>query len=806
MPLRLLISLFLTAASLAAAALLVDWNLHTVTGPVTTGTVFAGVPAAATATTAANLAVTDLVTAGSPGHSGLIWSGGNPGPNKLNLQRWDHPNDNPALSGDGNGTPNNWLQFGIHAQAGFSLHIGSIEVAAWRNGAGAPAAWAVQSSADGGQSWQPFGAVHTQNTTGDFSFHPVTFNGAAAGTHFLIRFIATGPTGGTGNLHINKFVINGSLSEVPPPVTVAILPDSLVVEPGQLVSLMASADGAAIRFTLDGTPPDGGSTLYTGPFPITSTTSVRAAAFGLDGQAGPVAARTYTVFEPLGTPNLLIIVGSEVGCGDLHCHGGVNIATPALDSLAYDGIRFTQFTSTGGGAHAAQFALLTGRVAARSGMGGAPPAPAAVGWRAEEWSLAESLRRRGYQTAFIGEWLLGDAAGSHPNDQGFLLFHGLPHALGHHPPLVENRTVVEPAPDPQQLLASLTRRALDHLAEAPQPFALVFQPPAVVPAAGTSLAGPHGDRIEALDAATAQLLTALDARGLSDRTLVVFLGTGGAPRTAAGGSNALFRDGAGTTWEGGLRTPLLARLPGILPAAMANLSLIWLPDLMPTFASLVGGGLAPDRPLNGTPRPAALTGKQTRPAAHDTALGFRHHAGQWQVASVRQGRWKSHLAITNIDPQNTNPTAGNQLYDLHIDAEERINRAAQQPAIVSSLNTIATEAAATLPAAGATDLPEPKPAVDGDVSTLIESDGSTTVTYRFIRPADSLDDFYAIEHSADLAAWSVFGIAPFVVAVNPLAAHREEVNVAVPLGEAPLDGEKRFIRLRADRPANPSPP
>lgn len=801
---RLLICLILTAASLAATPL-VDWNLHTVTGPATTGTVFSGVPAA-TAATAANLTVTDLVTASSPGHTGLVWSGGNPGPNKLNLQRWDHPNDNPAQSGDGNGNPNNWLQFGITAQAGFLLNLDSIEIAAWRNGAGAPTAWAAQTSADDGQSWQPFGTVHTQTTSGDATFHPVAFNGSATSTAFLIRFIATGPPGGTGNLHLNRFVVRGSLTAAPPPLLVTIMPQTPVVGPGQLVTLAASVDGAPIRFTLDGTEPDGSSTLYTGPFPISSSTTVRAAAFGPDGQAGTIATRDYTVFAALATPNLLVIVGNEVGFGDLHCNGGVTIATPALDSLAYDGIRFTQFTTAGGGAHASQFALLTGRVAARSGMGGVPPAPAAVGWRAEEWSLAESLRRRGYHTAFIGEWLLGDAAGSHPNDQGFVLFHGLPHALGHQPPLAENRTIVSAAPDPQELGATLTRRALDHLAEAPQPFALVFQPPAVVPAVANSPAGPHGDRIEALDAAVAQLLAALDARGVADRTLVVFLGTGGAPRTPGGGSNALFRDGAGTTWEGGLRTPMLARLPGTLPAAMDSLSLIWLPDLMPTLVSLVGGGLAPDRPLDGTPRPAAITGAQSRPAAHDTALGFRHHAGRWQIASVRQGKWKSHLAITNIDPQNTNPATGNQLYDLHIDAEERINRAAQQPAILASLSTIATEAAATLPHAGSTDLPEPKAAVEGEVSTLIDSDGSTTVTYRFIRPADSLDDFYGIEHSADLSAWSFFGLTPFIVAVNPLAAHREEVSVAVPLGTPPLDGGKRFIRLRADRPASPTPP
>jgi arylsulfatase A-like enzyme len=501
--------------------------------------------------------------------------------------------------------------------------------------------------------------------------------------------------------------------------------------------------------------------------------------------------------------NLLVIVGNQVGFGDLQCNGGVNIATNALDSLARDGIRFTQFTTTGGGAHAAQFALLSGRVAARSGMGQSPPAAGAVGWRAEEWSLAEMLRRKGYQTAFFGEWLMGDAPGSHPNDQGFQVFHGLPYSLAMNPPLVANRETVTAAPDPQTLLATLTARAAEHIAEAAEPFALVFQPPVVVPATGASRGGPHGRRIEALDAAIGQLLTALANRGVADDTLVIFLATGGARRTADGGSNGLFRDGAGTTWEGGLRVPLLARLPGTLPAGQTNLSLLWLPDLMPTLAALTGAGLAPDRPLDGLPRPAAFTGTTTRPGGGETAFGYRHHNGQWQVATVRQGKWKSHLAIANIDPENTNPTTGSQLYDLHIDAEERINRASQQPAVLASLAALAAQAAASLPPAGATDLPAPKDPVEGDVSTVIESNGVTTVRYRFVRPADSLDDCYQIEHSDDLTGWHGLGIASFITSAEPLSGHREDVEIAVPLGTPPLDGPARFIRLRAQRPANP---
>jgi arylsulfatase A-like enzyme/Zn-dependent protease with chaperone function len=445
------------------------------------------------------------------------------------------------------------------------------------------------------------------------------------------------------------------------------------------------------------------------------------------------ASRDRAVAEAPGTPNLLVIVGDGVGFGDLHCYGGVSIATPALDSLAGDGIRFTQFTGTGPGAAAAQFALLTGRVAARSGMGGKPPEAGTSGWQAAEWTLAEMLGRRGYQTAFVGEWLLGDGAGSHPNDQGFELFHGLPFTHAAAPPLVENRDVLDAGPAAAAVLPALVERAAAFLAAAPAPFALVFQPPPLA-AAGNSPGGPHGNRLVALDQAAGCLLAALDKRGAADDTLVVFLGIGGAPRSAGGGSNGLLRDGAGTTWEGGLRGPLLARWPGTIPAGSNNLSLVWLPDLMPTLAALTGGGLASGHPLDGSPRLAALTGAQTRPAGHETVFGYRHHAGRWQIASVRQGKWKSHLAITNIDPENTNPAGGGQLYDLHVDAEERINRAASQPALLAGLAAIAAAAEATLPAAGTSDLPPAGDPAGSGVSTPVASDGSTSIRHPRIRP------------------------------------------------------------------------
>ncbi len=192
------------------AAVLVDWNLHTVIGPSVNNTPFEGV-SAETAYVRMEAAVTDLITAGSAGHNGLVWSGGNPGPAQLNLQRWDHPNDNPSQFGDGSGTPNNWLQFYLTAQ-NEDVTVRSMIISAWRNGSGAAANWSFDYSRDNGATWTRFGHVHTESHAGDGIFRTVVFEDTLQipqGSSVLIRFVATGGPGlgGSGNIHINAMLL-----------------------------------------------------------------------------------------------------------------------------------------------------------------------------------------------------------------------------------------------------------------------------------------------------------------------------------------------------------------------------------------------------------------------------------------------------------------------------------------------------------------------------------------------------------------------------------------------------------------------
>jgi autotransporter-associated beta strand protein len=207
---------FATDFTGAATATLVDWNLAGVTSAgIANLASFQPLPAS-TASLATHLTVTPLSSGlSAPAMGGLAWV--IPAPNgELNLARWDFPGDNPAINGNGNGNPNNWLQFRLQADPGHAFQLGKMTVSAWRNGAGAPASWGFGVSSDSGASWTDFGSRHTETASGTGVFNLVDFIDETTGTDLLLRFYATGPTGGTGNLHINQLSITGKVAPLVP--------------------------------------------------------------------------------------------------------------------------------------------------------------------------------------------------------------------------------------------------------------------------------------------------------------------------------------------------------------------------------------------------------------------------------------------------------------------------------------------------------------------------------------------------------------------------------------------------------------
>lgn len=568
---------------------------------------------------------------------------------------------------------------------------------------------------------------------------------------------------------------------VPPPPPVAISPPSGVLRDGETVSLTAAS--GEIRYTTDGSDPAADSTPYTAPFSLSASATVKARTFA-GGAGGAIATASYARI-PAQRPNVIVIVADDLGFNDLGCYGAVTVATPRLDALARSGQRFTQFTTAGPGNLAGQYALLAGRMARRSGL---PEtlAPGVGGMDSREWTLAEALRKTGYQTGFVGAWHLGSITGARPVDQGFVSVWETPGTL-----------------------AELTDAAVDFVADhAAGPFFLLFQPPSQA-AAGTSLLGSYGNRVEALDGAVGSILDEVAARSLTARTLVVFLSDGGAARNTGvypTGSNGQLRDGAGTTWEGGVRAPMIVAWPGVVPAS-DNSAVLWLPDLLPSLANAAGAWTATDRPLDGTARAEVMLGARVRPDAATTVYLHRHSGSAWQLRALRQGPWKLHQAYNNSDPGNTNPGTNTPfnltaplLFDLQTDPIEHVNRAATQTTTLTALQALAVSHEATF-ATPVPQLPAARPPWTAPVSSQVTGGaGQGSVSFTYTRPVDSLDDHYTVQHSDDLANWQNLASAPFVTAVvaNPDAT--ETVTLTVPLDRPELAGGRRFLRLKANRP------
>lgn len=417
-------------------------------------------------------------------------------------------------------------------------------------------------------------------------------------------------------------------------------------------------------------------------------------------------------------PNIVIIFTDDQGYADVGCYGAQGFETPHLDRMAEQGKRFTDFYVVQPVCGASRAALLTGCYPNRIGLMGAPDHNARHGIHADEMTLAELLKQKGYATAIYGKWHLGHCPPFLPTRHGFDEYFGLPYSNDmwpYHPerpggypdlPLYKGETVIDLNPDMNELTTRYTELAVDFIKRnKDNPFFLYLpHSMAHVPLGvsdrfrGKSQQGLYGDVIMELDWSVGEILSVLQALGLDRDTLVLFTSDNG-PWISYGdhaGDAGPLREAKGTTWEGGVRVPSLMRWPGKIPAGSVCREPAMTIDILPTLAALTGCAL-PTLPIDGKNIWPLISGK---PGAVSPQEAYYFYQGN-TLEAVRSGRWKLHFPhgyrTLSGRPGGTGgmPVKYEQnqtelaLFDLQTDIGESRNVAAQNPQVVERLTDLA---------------------------------------------------------------------------------------------------------------------
>lgn len=388
-------------------------------------------------------------------------------------------------------------------------------------------------------------------------------------------------------------------------------------------------------------------------------------------------------------PNVIIILADDLGYGDVGCNGSTHIRTPNIDRLAAEGARLTDFYASANVCTPSRAGLLTGRYAIRSGLAHEVIQPAdTTGLPPDEITIPRALKPH-YATALIGKWHLGHVAPHWPpTNYGFDRFYGLAYSHDMRPlQLFEADGPDVTAHDGRVELPRLTQRFFEQtmaFAEAHRDhpfFVLLALTAPHIPLRPNpddrtgSSAGDYGEVVEEIDLNVGRLLDRLQALGLDDDTLVVFTSDNG---PWFEGSSGPFRDRkGGSAWDGGFRVPLVARLPGRIPAGTVGRGLASNLDLLPTVLSLAGLSPPADRELDGVDLVPVLTGGE---GGHDEILLFNNN----HVAGLRTARWK--LVARSYYRDMDIPLDGLPLlFDMQADPGETYSVASLYPDVLADM-------------------------------------------------------------------------------------------------------------------------
>ena len=432
-------------------------------------------------------------------------------------------------------------------------------------------------------------------------------------------------------------------------------------------------------------------------------------------------------------PNIILINCDDLGYGDLACYGSEKHDTPNLDRLAEGGTRFTDFYMASPVCSPSRGAMLTGCYPPRIGFasfdGDIVLFPGHdLGLNPSEITIARLLKDAGYSTMMVGKWHCGDQPEFLPTSHGFDDYYGIPFSndMGRMVrresapplPLMSGADVIQEQPDQTAITERYTEKSVSFIRKnKDRPFFLylahmhVHLPLyAAAPFVEKSRAGDYGACVMAIDWSTGVLVDELKRQGLYENTLILFTSDNGS-RNDFGGNNGKLRGTKSTTWEGGLRVPLIAHWPGKIKPSVCG-ELVTSMDLYPTLASIGGAEIPRDRIIDGIDISGLLLGK-TEKSPRDT---FFYYMAD-KLEAVRRGKYKlfvsrgpggkvllpwqeqalaeSGQSVENqtedgklVIPENK---AVYELYDLSVDIGETNNIYDQRPDIVAELTKLIEE-------------------------------------------------------------------------------------------------------------------
>ena len=422
------------------------------------------------------------------------------------------------------------------------------------------------------------------------------------------------------------------------------------------------------------------------------------------------------------SPNIIFILTDDLGYGDLSSYGSETIKTTNIDKLAEDGVKLTSYYAAQPVCSASRAAILTGAYPNRIGIYNAFGPTSNSGINHDEYTLAEMLKDNGYKTGIFGKWHLGSIKEFFPTKHGFDEFYGILYSNDMwrwHPEypegypqdllLYRNETAIKEIVDQSNLTKDITTESINFIKKnKDQPFFLYIahpQPhvPLFVSEDFTNITGKglYADVITEIDYSVGRIITYLEENDLSDNTILVFTSDNG-PWLSYGdhsGSSGIYREGKGTTWEGGIRVPSIIKFPNGLKPTIIDEPVMAI-DWMPTFANITKSKLSKNK-IDGKDIWPLLSGKVDQTPHKKLYFYYRVN----ELHSIRMNEWKiqfsrTYRSLNGRDggkdgvpvKYDMNLIESNELYNLSSDPEEKINVYDRFPEIAKKMEKLGEEA------------------------------------------------------------------------------------------------------------------